>query len=186
MWCWRIQTGISSVSSRSDMDRIRTLTHRTQRALVQLSASLGIAASAHITQFVAQEPNNRLEPTRRFLRFSGHREQTVQECHQCQGQDLERRTGMIDKSRFLSQTDRSTRQHILRSGTIRRRCLGSKSVFMSEPGNADLPAQAFIGQITSLRDVGTEYESTSYLILRLAPFPLRSFTGFQKILCNDA
>ena len=46
-----------------DMGRIGTLKRHSQNALVALGASLGAAASAFATSFVAREPNKCFEPT---------------------------------------------------------------------------------------------------------------------------
>jgi hypothetical protein len=68
-------------------------------------------------------------------------------------------TGRIDKGRFLSQTDESTKQYIFRDGKIDTQTLfATKSVFMPELASMEAPAKAYIGQVTALRDVGREYE----------------------------
>lgn len=91
-------------------------------------------------------------------------------------------TGRIDKERFLSQTDETTKQYILRDGKIDTQTLFSiKSVFMPELGSLEVPAEAYIGQITALRDVGKEYEFDFILDPTISPIPLEVIEELSQI-----
>lgn len=91
-------------------------------------------------------------------------------------------TGRIDKGRFLSQTDEATRQFIFRDGNIDTQTLFSiKSVFMPELGSLEAPTEAYIGQITALRDIGKEYEFTFMLDPTIRPIPLEVIEELSQI-----
>jgi hypothetical protein len=91
-------------------------------------------------------------------------------------------TGRIDKGRFLSQTDESTRQYLMRNGSIDTQTLfGIKSVFMPELGSLEAPAEAYIGQITALRDVGKQYEFDFVLDPTFRPIPLEVVEELSQI-----
>jgi len=58
----------------------------------------------HVLQSIRRRivgANKRVQATRHFLRFGGHPELRIQESHQCQGRDLERRTSTASDSRPL-------------------------------------------------------------------------------------
>jgi hypothetical protein len=91
-------------------------------------------------------------------------------------------TGRIDKGRFLSQTDETTKQYILRDEKIDTETLFSiKSVFMPELGSLEAPSEANIGQITALRDVGKEYEFDFILDPTISPIPLEVIEELSQI-----
>lgn len=101
-------------------------------------------------------------------------------------------TGRVHKSRFLKQTDDIVRDQIMSAGYPDVAILTSiRSVFMPEVGSTDAPAEARIGQITALRDVGDEYEFDFHYDPTLAPIPVEVIEELSKIfrtegfgLCN--
>lgn len=91
-------------------------------------------------------------------------------------------SGRIDKSRFLTQTDESTKKNILRGGNIDVQTLCNiKSVFMPEVGSVEATAEARIGQITAIKDVGREYEFDFLLDPTIAPIPVEVMEELSKI-----
>jgi hypothetical protein len=91
-------------------------------------------------------------------------------------------TGRVDKSRFLTQTDEATKRAILRDGNIDIQTLCSiKAVFMPEVGSLEVPAEAHIGQITNVRDVGNEYEFNFILDPTMKPIPVEVIEELSTI-----
>ena len=84
-------------------------------------------------------------------------------------------SGRVDKTRFLTQTDESTKQYLQRNGQVDFQTLCNiKTVFMPEVGSMVVPAEARIGQITAIRDVGKEYEFDFLIDPTIAAIPGRS------------
>lgn len=81
-------------------------------------------------------------------------------------------TGRIDKSRFLSQTDDATHNFLMPSGQLDvDKLLSITAVFMPEVGSSEAPAEAAVGRITAIRDVGREYEFDFLLDPTIKPIP---------------